>query len=79
MVQAYTVQPTLLLGYVNSCTYTPCMSGFNVAMKLKYGVYFKYLCDLYGVFFWGGGGIVLGFFGVFFNQNVVIFILKPEK
>lgn len=78
MVQAYTVQPTLLLGYVNSCTYTPCMSGFNVAMKLKYGVYFKYLCDLYGGFFWGGG-IVLGFFGVFFNQNVVIFILKPEK
>lgn len=78
MVQAYTVQPTLLLGYVNSCTYTPCMSGFNVAMKLKYGVYFKYLCDLYGVFFLGGG-IVLGFFGFFFNQNVVIFILKPEK
>lgn len=78
MVQAYTVQPTLLLGYVNSCTYTPCMSGFNVAMKLKYGVYFKYLCDLYGVFL-GGGGIVLGFFWVFFNQNVVIFILKPEK
>lgn len=78
MVQAYTVQPTLLLGYVNSCTYTPCMSGFNVAMKLKYGVYFKYLCDLYGVFF-GGGGVVLGFLGVFFNQNVVIFILKPEK
>lgn len=54
MVQAYTVQPTLLLGYVNSCTYTPCMSGFNVAMKLKYGVYFKYLCDLYGVFLGGG-------------------------
>lgn len=78
MVQAYTVQPTLLLGYVNSCTYTPCMSGFNVAMKLKYGVYFKYLCDLYGGFFLGGGDS-FGFFWVFFNQNVVIFILKPEK
>lgn len=77
MVQAYTVQPTLLLGYVNSCTYTPCMSGFNVAMKLKYGVYFKYLCDLYGVFF--GGGDSFGVFWGFFNQNVVIFILKPEK
>lgn len=51
------------------------MSGFNVAMKLKYGVYFKYLCDLYG-FFWGGGSF---FFVLFFNQNVVIFILKPEK
>lgn len=78
MVQAYTVQPTLLLGYVNSCTYTPCMSGFTVAMKLKYGVYFKYLCDLYVVVFFGGGDS-FGFFGGFFNQNVVIFILKPEK